>query len=397
MTAAAPGSDLDKRPLSGLRVLDLSRLLPGPFATMILADLGALVDKVEDPSGGDYLRVMPPHVGDPTQGTPMNASFWMLNRGKRSAVIDLKKPEGQDALRRLIVGYDVLVESFRPGVMDRLGLGYESLRQLHPGLVYCAITGYGQDGPAALRAGHDIGYLARAGVYGLTGPEDGAPQVAGVQMADIAGGGLFAVSGILAAIHARAQTGRGRFVDVSMCEGSVMLGAFGIMSALAGDLGHARGAGPLNGGIAPFATYATQDGRAMTLGALEPKFWIAFCTGAGLEPAMDALMPGAHQAGWKQRLRDVFAQRTQAEWIAFSEKVDCCLEPVLLPEEVPADPQHAARGLFVTTEVAGTKLAMPRTPIAPGCRGPGWARAPRRSRARWACGASPASSRRPRS
>ncbi|MDQ3036341.1 MAG: CoA transferase, partial [Myxococcota bacterium] len=181
MTVPGASQDLERRPLSGLRVLDLSRLLPGPFATMILADLGARVDKVEDPAGGDYLRFMPPMVGDPAEGTPMNTAFHLLNRGKRSAVLDLKKPEGQDALRRLIPRYDVLIESFRPGVMARLGLGYETLREAHPGLVYCAITGYGQDGPAAQRAGHDIGYLARAGVLGLTGPEQGPPQVPGVQ------------------------------------------------------------------------------------------------------------------------------------------------------------------------------------------------------------------------
>lgn len=363
--AHAPTADeLEKRPLSGLRVLDLSRLLPGPFASMVLADLGARVDKVEDPQGGDYLRFMPPTVGGADGHAAMNASFHLLNRGKRSVVLDLKKREGQEALLRLVPRYDVLIESFRPGVMDRLGLGYERLRAASPGLVYCAITGYGQDGPAAHRAGHDIGYIARAGVLGLTGPDAGPPQVPGVQMADIAGGGLFAVSGILAALHARARTGEGRLVDVSMCEGSVMLAAFGMMSALAGDLGHAHGRGPLNGGIAPFETYRTKDGRAMALGALEPKFWVAFCAGVGIAPSMDALMPGPHQVEWKARLADVFAQRTRAEWIEFSEKVDCCLEPVLAPEEVPGDPQHVARRMFVTADAGGVPLAMPRTPIA---------------------------------
>jgi alpha-methylacyl-CoA racemase len=376
MTASAPGAndELTRRPLSGLRVLDLSRLLPGPFATMVLADLGAQVDKVEDPAGGDYLRFMPPMVGGgaPASGGPeepaMNAAFHLLNRGKRSLVLDLKKREGQEALLRLVPRYDVLVESFRPGVMERLGLGYERLRAASPGLVYCAITGYGQDGPAAQRAGHDIGYIARAGVLGLTGPAEGPPQVPGVQMADVAGGGLFAVSGILAALHARGQTGEGRFVDVSMTEGSILLGAFGLMSVL-GASGrpegqHESGTGALNGGIAPFATYRTKDGRAMALGALEPKFWSAFCVGVGLTPTMDALMPGPHQADWKARLADVFAARTQAEWVAFSEAVDCCLEPVLAPGEVPSDPQHIARRMFVQTPIGSGTLPMPRTPIA---------------------------------
>ncbi|UJR79064.1 CaiB/BaiF CoA transferase family protein [Sandaracinus amylolyticus] len=364
MTDAQARTALTGRPLSGLRILDLSRLLPGPFASMILADLGAAVDKVEDPSGGDYLRFMPPMVGDAGKGTPMNAAFHALNRGKRSLVLDLKKREGQEALLRLVPRYDVLIESFRPGVMERLGLGFERLRAASPGLVYCAITGFGQDGPAAQRAGHDIGYIARAGVLGLSGPETGPPQVPGVQMADMAGGALFAVSGILAALHARTTTGEGRFVDVSMCEGSMVLGAFGLMAALAGDGSHARGAGALNGGIAPFGTYRTKDGRAMALGALEPKFWVAFCTGVGIEPGMDALMPGPHQEAWKARLRDVFASKTFAEWITFSEKVDCCLEPVLAPEEVPSDPQHVARKMFVSHDASGVTLPMPRTPIA---------------------------------
>lgn len=356
--------DLEARPLSGLRVLDLSRLLPGPFATMILADLGAAVDKVEDPSGGDYLRFMPPMIGEASATTtPMNAAFHLLNRGKRSAVLDLKKREGQEALARLVPRYDVLVESFRPGVMARLGLGYETLREAHPGLVYCAITGYGQDGPASQRAGHDIGYIARAGVLGLTGPAEGPPQVPGVQMADMGGGALFAVSGILAALHARAATGRGRFVDVSMCEGSMMLGAFGLMCALGGD-SHASGTGPLNGGIAPFACYRTKDGRAMALGALEPKFWMAFCAAVGIEAGMDALMPGPHQAAWKQKLDGVFAERTYAEWSELAAKTDCCLEPVLAPDEVPSDPQHVARKMFVETSASGRTMPMPRTPIA---------------------------------
>jgi crotonobetainyl-CoA:carnitine CoA-transferase CaiB-like acyl-CoA transferase len=363
-SSAVPApEDLARRPLAGLRVLDLSRLLPGPFATMILADLGAHVDKIEDPGAGDYLRFMPPLVGDPARGTPMNAAFHALNRGKRSAVLDLKKPEGQQALLALVPRYDVLVETFRPGVMDRLGLGYSRLAEVNPGLVYCAISGYGQDGPAAHRAGHDIDYLARAGVLGLTGPAEAPPQVAGVQVADMAGGGLFAVCGILAALHARAQTGRGRLVDVSMCEGSLALGTFELACALGGD-SHAGGTGPLNGGIAPFSTYRTKDGRAMALGALEPKFWTAFCTNVGLEPGMDALMPGPHQAAWKQKVADVIAARTQAEWIAFAEKVDCCLEPVLSPEEVPRDPQHVARGMFVEYDAAGVPLPVPRTPIA---------------------------------
>ena len=355
---------LETRPLVGLRVLDMSRLLPGPFAAMALADLGAKVDKIEDAGGGDYLRFMPPHVS-----TGQNAVFEMLNRGKRSAVLDLKKAPARAAFQKLITPspgrrYDVLIESFRPGVMDRFGLGYTELAKLNPGLVYCAITGYGQTGPLAQRAGHDIDYLARAGVLGQTGPEDGAPQVAGVQMADIGGGATYALVGILAALSARGITGKGRLVDVSMCEGSMSFGAFGLMSAW-GGMSLPKGTGPLSGGIAPFGTYLTKDGRSVALGALEPKFWTAFATAVGLTPEMSALMPGEHQPEWKRKIAAIFADKSLEEWIAFGEKVDCCLEPILTPEEVQKDPQHRARGIIADVPLRdGGTMPQIRTPTA---------------------------------
>ena len=355
----AEPSELEQRPLAGLRVLDVSRLLPGPFAAMALADLGAKVDKIEDAGGGDYLRFMPPHVS-----TGQNAVFEMLNRGKRSVVLDLKKEPARAAFRKLITRYDVLIETFRPGVMAKLGLGYESLAALNPGLVYCAITGYGQTGPLAMRAGHDIDYLAHAGVLGLTGPEDGAPQVAGVQMADIGGGAAYALVGILAALSARGITGKGRFVDVSMCEGSASFGAFGLMSAW-GGMSLPKGTGPLSGGIAPFQNYLTKDGRSVALGALEPKFWIAFATAVGLDPDMTALAPGEHQPEWKRKVAAIFAYKTLAEWIAFAEKVDCCLEPVLTPEEVAEHPHHRARGFVADVTLRdGSTLPQLKTPTA---------------------------------
>ncbi|MFW5875529.1 MAG: CaiB/BaiF CoA transferase family protein [Myxococcota bacterium] len=351
----------DHPPLHGIRVLDLSRLLPGPYATMVLADLGARVDKVEDPSGGDYMRVMPPQV----EG--MGSVFHALNRGKRSVVLDLKKPEGRDAFLELVPQYDVLLESFRPGVMSRFGLGYEQLRDANPRLVYAAITGYGQDGPLAGRAGHDLNYVGRAGLLGFTGPEDRPPQVPGVQIADIGGGALFGAIGVLAALQERERTGRGRFVDVSMCEGSLAFTMFGLMSRL-GGMQAPRGGDVLMGGIAPYQTYETKDGQHVTLGSLEPKFWSAFCTGVGIEPAMDALAPGPHQAGWKSKLAQIFAQRTRAEWEAFAEKHDCCLEPVLQPEELLTDPQHTARGVFLDGP-GGLKL--PTTPAGRPARAAG--------------------------
>ncbi|MBN8613306.1 MAG: CoA transferase [Deltaproteobacteria bacterium] len=353
---------MSDRPLEGLRVLDLSRLLPGPCATMVLADLGAQVDKVEDPQGGDYLRFMPPqHEG-------LNAPFRMLNRGKRSLVLDLKKPQARETFLRLVPRYDVIVESFRPGVMSKLGLGYDVLATTNPRIVVCAITGYGQDGPLAHRAGHDINYLARAGVLGLTGPEGGPPQIFGVQLADIAGA-LVGVQGILAALVARATTGKGRFVDVSMCEAAMPFAAFGLMSAFAGDA-VSGGLSALAGAIAPFGTYTTKDGRAMALGALEPKFWLAFCAVVGIEGDMIAMAPGPHQPDLKAKLRAIFADKTFAEWCTIASATDCCLEPVLLPEELLNDAQHEARG------------ALPREGTLPYVKTPG-AKA-------WATSAAPA-------
>src|ERR1700679_3336738 len=248
------------RPPQGTRVLDLSRLLPGPFATLVLADLGATVDKIEDTAGGDYLRHMPPQVAGESVG------FQLLNRGKRSAVLDLKKPEGRAAMKRLVASYDVLFDQFRPGVLARLGLGHEELRAQNPRLVICALTGYGQTGPLAQRAGHDINYLARAGVLGMHGPADGPPQVPGCQMADI-GGGLWCVTAILAALRQRDATGAGCVLDVSMVEASASLGVAGF-ARLCGGPAPRRGEEPLTGGIALYGTYGTKDGKYVAIGAL---------------------------------------------------------------------------------------------------------------------------------
>ncbi len=347
-------------PLAGVRVLDLSRLLPGPFASLVLADMGASVDKIEDVSGGDYLRHMPPLVGetDPTSGM-----FLALNRNKRSASLDLKKPEARDALLRMLPRYDVLLEQFRPGVMDRLGLSHATLRAKNPRLVVCALTGYGQTGPLAKRAGHDLNYLARAGVLGFQGPADAPPQVPGFQLADVSGG-LWSVIGILAALHARAQTGEGATVDVSMVESALGFAAAGFGGLLAGQAPQ-RGSDPLTGGLAGYGTYATKDGQAMTLGALEPKFWIAFCEGVGLTPDMTGMVPGPHQPALREQLAAIFRDKTRAEWEAFAATRDCCLEPVLTPEEATKDPHLAARGVFFELPSPWGALTQFRTPLAP--------------------------------
>lgn len=344
---------LGDRPLEGVRVLDLSRLLPGPFATMILADLGATVDKIEDPGAGDYLRALPPHKAG------MNAVFQQLNRGKRSVVLDLRSEEGRARFFELLPHYDVVLESFRPGVMARLGLDYETLAARHPGVIVCAISGYGQTGPLRDRAGHDLDYVARAGVLALSGPAAGPPSVSGLQVADIGGGAFHAVIGILVALLARHRTGRGRFLDVAMTEAVMGFGSFGLLSALAGDdvIG---GASPLAGAVACFSTYRTSDGRAMALAALEPKFIEAFARATELEIDLSILSPGPHQHAWFETLRALFASRTFASWSELAATTDCCLEPVLRPEELARDPQLEARAMFV--EVDG--LVALRTPMA---------------------------------
>jgi alpha-methylacyl-CoA racemase len=351
------------RPLAGIRVLDLSRLLPGPFASLVLADLGARVDKIEDPDGGDYLRAMPPlHVltsSRTSSGT--STMFLALNRNKRSACLDLKKERGRDALLKLVAQSDVLLEQFRPGVLERLGLGHERLRATNPRLIVCALTGYGQDGPLARSAGHDLNYLARAGVLGMHGPANAPPQVPGFQLADI-GGGLWCVAGILAALQRRAATGEGSFVDVSMLESSMAF-AFSGFGQLFGGQVPPRGGGPLTGGLALYNTYATRDGRFVALAALEPKFWAAFCAGAGLEVDMGALFPGPHQDTLRETLRALFVSRTRDEWEAFARIHDCCLEPVLEPHELRSDPQLRARGAFFTLDTPEGPIEQLRTPL----------------------------------
>lgn len=350
------------QPLEGIRVLDLSRLLPGPLASLVLADLGATVDKIEDPGGGDYLRHMPPAMQGPGV-EPTSATFLALNRNKRCAVLDLKKPSGAAALKRLVRHYDVVLDQFRPGVLDRLGLSHAALRAENPRLVVCALTGYGQDGPLAQRAGHDLNYLARAGVLGLQGPVDGPPTLPGFQLADVSGG-LYAVIGILGALMERTRTGTGQVVDVAMIETAMPFAMAGFGN-LFGGVSPQRGNEALTGGIAPYMTYATKDGRAMTLAALEPKFWLAFCQGVGLSPDMGDLVPGDHQAVLKEKVAQIFASRTMTEWIAFSEERDCCLEPVLTPAEAKTDPHLSSRKMFFDLPSPWGPIAQMRTPLTP--------------------------------
>jgi alpha-methylacyl-CoA racemase len=327
------------QPLAGLRVLDLSRLLPGPFATLVLADLGADVVKVEDPEGGDYLRWMPPLAAS------QSGYFHALNRNKRSLRLDLGKPEGAAAFRMLVSHFDVVVESFRPGVMDHLGIGWEVLKGLHPRLVLCSISGYGQEGPYRDRAGHDIDYCAIAGVLGLNGPPD-RPLPLGAQVADVAGGAWPAVAGILAGLHRRTLTGEGSFVDISMTEGALSLLAMQYGGAAARGRPLERGREMLNGGSACYGVYRTSDGRFVALGALEPKFFARFCAAVGRPDLAERQLDGDGR-GPREELEAIFASRTRDEWERLGDEHDVCLAPVLQGDEPTRNLQNLARGSFL--------------------------------------------------
>ena len=342
---------MSELPLQGLRVLDLSRLLPGPYATLVLADLGADVVKVEDPSGGDYLRWMPPMAGE------QSGWFHALNRNKRSLALDLRRPEGPAVLLRLARRFDVVVESFRPGVMARLGVGYEALSAVNPGLVLCSISGYGQEGPYRDRAGHDIDYVALAGVLAVNGPPE-RPVPLGVQVADVAGGSWPAVAGILAALLGRSATGKGAWVDVAMAEGALAMMALQQGAADAEGRALRRGGEQLNGGSACYAVYRAKDGGFVALGALEPKFFRAFCDAVGRPELGEAQFDGGG-AGPRAEVEAIFASRTREEWGAFAALHDVCVMPVLTGDEPRRDPQFVHRGSFVEVPTPWEGRAMP--------------------------------------
>ena len=363
-------------PLAGLTVLDLSRLLPGPFCSLLLADFGADVIKVEDTGMGDYVRWAAPHYDGAPEPTS-SALFLALNRNKRSIRIDLKTEAGKQVLLRLVAGADVLLESFRPGVLDRLGVGYQRLREINPRLVYCAITGYGQDGPNRDRPGHDTNYLALNGVLGLTGEDDGPPVQAAAQIADIGGGSLMAAVGILVALRERERSGEGQLVDCSMFDGSLSWLAMVAAAALAGGEVPRRGGLPLAGRAICYRPYRCADGY-VSLGALEPKFWLAWCEGVGRPDLVQSQYdrPGspAHQA-----VSEIFLARTREQWSEFATEHECCLEPVLELDEVLDSELVRAREMVI--EIAqpgvaepvrqlGVPIKLSRTP-ADAARAPG--------------------------
>ncbi len=356
-------------PLEGIRVLDLSRLLPGGFCSLLLADFGADVLKVEDTGMGDYIRWSPPYY-EGAQDSARSALFLALNRNKRSIRLDLKQQRGREVLLALVGQYDVVLESFRPGVLDRLGVGYERMREENPGIVYCAISGYGQDGPKRDASGHDMNYLGLIGLLGLTGERGGEPVQAAGQIADIGGGALMAAFGIMAALRERdgaparpgapgaasEGSGEGQLVDVSMADGALSWLSLVAASHFADGAVPRRGELPLAGSLICYRPYECADGW-VTLGALEPKFWQAFCQGAGRAELIASQFehPGSEAHA---QVVEIFKGRSRSEWEAFSREYDCCLEPVLELDEALCSELVRERGMVVEIEQPGVERAV---------------------------------------
>jgi crotonobetainyl-CoA:carnitine CoA-transferase CaiB-like acyl-CoA transferase len=338
------------RPLEDVKILDLTRLLPGGFCTLLLADLGADVVKVEDTGQGDYVRWAPPYYGS-EEHTPLgtrSAIYLALNRNKRSVRLDLKQEGGRQALLKLVESSDVLVESFRPGVLDKLGVGFDVLSEANPALVYCPITGYGQDGPNRDRAGHDMNYLGLNGILGLTGEAGGPPIQSGAQIADLGGGGLMAAVGILAALQEARRSGQGQMVDISMTDGSLAWLAMEAARYFGSGEIPERGNIMLSGGIICYRPYEASDGW-VTCGALEPKFWQRFCKAVGREDLIQHQFekPGseAHKA-----VADVFKTKSRAEWKAFNDEHDAMIEPILDLDEALTSELASEREMTVSYE-----------------------------------------------
>lgn len=346
-------------PLEGLLVLDLTRLLPGPLCTMILGDYGAEVIKVEDTVAGDPTRF----VGPAIDGS--GAFFRQLNRNKRSLAVDLKSEKGCDLLVRLAKKADILVEGFRPGVMDRLGLGYGDLASVNPRLVYASISGYGQKGPYRNRAGHDINYTAIAGLLDLSAAADGAPVMPAVQIADIAGGSLTAINGIMFALYRCEKSGRGSHVDIAMTRGLLPWLTYA-SSGLTGrnpELPR-RGSGYITGAYACYNLYKTADGAFMSLGALEPHFWQRFCEAVGRPQWIPLQFDTASRLKLIEEVQALFAERTRAEWEQFFAEVDACCEPVLSLQEAPSHPVCSEGGYFIDSgEIKGGPEFMTGFPL----------------------------------
>ncbi len=336
------------KPLDGIRVLDLSRLLPGPYCTMLLADLGAEIIKIETPGLGDYMRLIPPFIEDKVTGEKIGAAYLMVNRNKKSVALNFRNVRGKEIFMRLIRDADVFIESFRPGQVDRWGIGYAALRAINPRLVYCSLSGYGQSGPYKDRAGHDLNYIALNGLLAANGAAGGPPIPPAVQIADLSGGMLAAIS-ILAALISRDKAGAGQYLDVSLFDGALSWAGTMIGGAYAAGKPTVRGEMQLNGGMACYNVYETRDGQFITIGAIEPHFWSAFCKAIG----RDDLNARQQEAAAVPDVAAVIRTRALDEWLALFQTMDACIEPVRDFSAVFDDPHIRHRGLIAQLDVPG--------------------------------------------
>ncbi|WP_420631545.1 CaiB/BaiF CoA transferase family protein [Candidatus Leptofilum sp.] len=334
-------------PLNHLKILDFSTLLPGPYATMMLADLGADVIRIEAPNRPDLARLLPPHGAD-----GQSAQHALLNRGKRSLGLNLKEPTAVEIVQKLVTeqGYDIIVEQFRPGVMERLGVGYTQLKEICPQLIFCSLTGYGQTGPYKDRAGHDLNYLALSGLLSYYGRKSAVtpPPPLPIQVADIGAGSLHLVIGLLTAVIRRTQTGEGGQLDISMFDGALAWNALGASKLFVGGENPTPESELLNGGTF-YDIYETADGRLIAVGSLEPKFWQGFCHAIGRD---DLIAPGlnydiANQQSFKDEIRQAIYRKPLAAWRTTFADLDVCVEPVLTTEEALNHPQTKARNMIL--------------------------------------------------
>ncbi len=329
-------------PLRKLKILDFTTLLPGPYATMCLADLGADVLQVASGSRPDLADLFPPFV----TGTKLTAASACLRRNKRSMTLNLKDPRATQIIYRLLEKYSIVIEQFRPGVMARMGLDYDTLRKINPSLIYCSLTGYGQTGPLRDRAGHDINYIARSGVAYYSGKKESGPSLVGMQIADVASGSMNAMIGILAAVAHRHATGEGQHIDVSMTDGMIAFNATFGAAFLADGMEIEREGALLNGGSL-YDYYETKDGRHLSFGGLEPQFFANFCNAIGRSDLIPGSVSPKTVAEVKEEIRSVIRAKTQAEWTAVFDHVDACVEPVMTLSETFRDAHALERGMVV--------------------------------------------------
>ena len=331
--------------LKGVKVLDFTYLLPGPFATMMLSDLGAEVLRVESPTRVDMARLAPPFVDKDCKVSCMHAT---LNRNKKSMVLDLKKPECLEVIRRLVSnqGYDIIIEQFRPGAMKRLGLSYERLSEINPGLICCSITGYGQTGPLSNRAGHDINYLSLSGIMSYSGRKDTGPCIMGIQVADVGSGSNNAVIAILAAVINRMKTGKGQYMDISMTDGLFPHHVVSGIRGLIGEEDPGFETEMLNGATL-YGFYETSDGKYISFGGLEPQFLIVFLGALEMEEYIERLMEPGISDEIRLKVREKIISMPRDYWADVFKDIDACVDPVLSFSEAVRSEHSKSRGLIV--------------------------------------------------